>query len=194
MLRRLFGKRSTAVSGQCRVIVGASGSPGSIPALRHAGRVARRDNAPLLVVHAWVPPEGDLTERRYPSPYLRKVWAEAARGRLEEAFDAAWGGVPDDTDVQRLVVRGEPGPALVELASSAGDLLVVGTGPRGLPGRLWRGRVSRYCLARSRCPVLAVPPADGLRKNTRGVRGWSFRHRNLTVDQAIHEWQSANLG
>jgi nucleotide-binding universal stress UspA family protein len=182
------------VSGQCRVIVGTSGSPGSIPALRQAGRIARRDGALLVVVHAWVPPGGDLAERRYPSPYLRKIWAEAAGDRLQEACDTAWGGAPDAVEVQRIVMRGEPGPALVDLASSAGDLLVVGTGRRGLLGRAWHGHVSRYCLARSRCPVLAVPPADGTRKDARGLGTWSLRHRELTVDQAVHEWQSASVG
>jgi nucleotide-binding universal stress UspA family protein len=182
------------MSGQRRVIVGASGSPGSIPALRHAGRIARRDDALLMVVHAWLPPGGDLAERRCPSPYLRRIWAEAAFERLGEAFEAAWGGVPDGLEVQRFVVRSEPGHALVELASSAGDLLVVGTGRRGLLGRPWHGRVSRYCLARSRCPVLAVPPADGARRDARSLSAWSFRHRDLTVDQAMHEWQGAGQG
>jgi K+-sensing histidine kinase KdpD len=43
---------STAVSGVRRVIVGVSGSPGNLPAVRYAERLARRDEVPLVAVHA----------------------------------------------------------------------------------------------------------------------------------------------
>jgi nucleotide-binding universal stress UspA family protein len=76
---------SAAVSGVRRVIVGASGSPGSLPALRYAMSVAQRDRAPLIAVHAWVPPGGELAERQHPSPYLQRIWQDAARERLRDA-------------------------------------------------------------------------------------------------------------
>jgi hypothetical protein len=80
----------------------------------------------LVAVHAWVPPGGDLAERRYPSPHLRKIWADAAIGRLEAALRAAWGSAPADVEFQPMVVRGETGRVLVEVADGADDLLVVG--------------------------------------------------------------------
>jgi nucleotide-binding universal stress UspA family protein len=58
-----------------------------------------------------------------------------------------------------MVERGPPGRVLTVIASDPGDLLVVGTGRRGTLTRVFPGRVSRYCLAHARCPVLAVPPA-----------------------------------
>ena len=55
--------------------------------------------------------------------------------------------------------------------------------------RLVSGRVTRYCLRHAGCPVLAVPPAA--LSSTAGLRGWAFRHRELTLDRAIREWDRA---
>jgi nucleotide-binding universal stress UspA family protein len=181
------------VSGVRRVIVGTSSSPGSLPALRYAAGLAWRADAPLIAVHAWVPPGGDLAERGRPSPELRVLWAKAAGERLRAALGAAWGAAaPDGLDVQAAVLRGEPGPVLVDVAWHTDDLLVVGAGRRSLLGRLRHGRVSRYCVARARCPVLAVPPPD-LRRRT-GLRVWSLRRRQLTVEQAMAESVAAGPG
>jgi len=182
------------VSGGRRVIVGVSGTPGSIPALRYAASITRREDAPLIAVHAWIPPGGDLFERRRPSAGLRRIWEEAARRRLQEAFDAAWGCVPDGLALRPVVLRGEPGPALVGVACSSDDLLVVGTGRRGPLARIWHGRVSRYCLAHARCPVLTVPPPALARTAGHGLRAWSFRHRELTVARALPEPDGEKLG
>jgi nucleotide-binding universal stress UspA family protein len=77
------------VPGPGRLVVGASGSPGSIRALRHAQDLARRNDVPLVAVLAWVPPGGDIAERRCSSAALRRVWADAARERLTGAPEAA---------------------------------------------------------------------------------------------------------
>jgi len=61
--------------------------------------------------------------------------------------------------VHALVVRGAPGPVLVAIADRESDLLVVGTGRRGLLHRALRRSTSRHCLAHAVCPVLAVPPS-----------------------------------
>lgn len=180
---------STVVSGVRRVVVGVSGSPGSLPALRYAEQGARRDEALLIAVHAWIPPGGEMAERRCPSVHLRKVWQDAAWMRLHEALSAAWGCVPADLDLRCVVVRGETGASLVDIASSADDLLVIGAGRRGRLARIGHGRVARYCVARAACPVVTVPPA-GLP----GPRPWSFRHRELTLDRALGEWEGQKLG
>jgi len=174
-----------------RVIAGTSGSPGSLAALRYAGDAARCNDVPLLAVLAWTPPEGDLAERRCPSPYLRRLWADAARQRLRDALDAAWGAVPADLDLQPVVIRGEPGPALVEVADGGDDLLVVGAGRGGKLTRIWRGQVSRYCLAHARCPVLAVPQPATARQLGLGPARWALRHRELTLDRALRDWDAA---
>lgn len=182
------------MAGPGRVIVGVSGSPGNIPALRYAERIARRDDAVLVAVRTWIPPGGDLQERRMPSTELRRAWQEAARDRLRQALATAWGRVPDGLDIECLIVRGETGPALVDVADSAGDVLVVGTGRRGWLARIWHGHVSRYCLAHARCPVLTVPPPDLAHRTRLGRRSWPSRRRELTVDRALAELNDTKSG
>ena len=159
-----------------RIIVGVHGSLGSLQALRYAADEARQRNVPLLAISAWVPPGGDLAERRHSSPYLRKIWREAAWERLWTAFDAGLGGVPADLCVEPQVARGETGPVLVDTANRPDDLLVIGTGRRSGVGRVLHRSVSRYCLAYARCPVLAVPPSALMDEMSRGLRSWHLRH------------------
>jgi nucleotide-binding universal stress UspA family protein len=178
------------VPGLGRVVVGASGTPGSVCAVRYALKLARVNAVPLTAVIAWLPPCGDLAERRYPDPSLRRIWADAARQRLLSAIDAACGTLPPDLSLSLVIARGEPGPALVDAADSADDLLVVGAGRRALLSRVWHGRVSRYCLAHSRCPVLTVPAPATARELGLG-HAWPHRHRDVTLDQALRDWDAA---
>jgi nucleotide-binding universal stress UspA family protein len=179
------------VTGIRRVIVGASGSPGSLQALRFAEELARAHDATLIPVLAWVPPGGDLADRRAPCGYLRRVWAEDACQRLRDTLHAVWGEVPADPSVRPLVERGEAGWILVGTACCPGDLLVVGAGRRGALARVISGKVSRYCLAYALCPVLAVPPPALARELRHGLHGWVFWHRPLTPDQVLRDRGSA---
>ena len=171
------------MSGARRVIVGASGSPGSLRALRYAEDLARHSVATLTPVLAWVPPGGELAARQ-PCPALVHIWHDAAWQRLWAALEAAWGQVPAHLSVQPVVERGQPGPVLVALASRPDDLLVVGAGQRGLMAWPRRGRVSSYCVSHALCPVLAVPPGT-LAKQGRGLHGWALRRRGLNVEQIL---------
>jgi nucleotide-binding universal stress UspA family protein len=165
-----------------RIIVGVHGSLGSLQALRYAADEARQRDVPLLAVTAWVPPGGDLAERRHSSPYLRKIWRQAAWERLWAAFDAGLGGVPADLRVEPQVARGETGPVLVDTADQPDDLLIIGTGRRAGLGRMLRRSVSRYCLAHARCPVLAVPPSALMDEMGHGLRSWQLRRHALIPD------------
>jgi nucleotide-binding universal stress UspA family protein len=162
------------VSAERRILVGVHGSLGSLQALRFAIEEARKREARLVPVIAWVPPGGDLAERRQPVYSLRQIWREAARERLEVAFDQGLGGLPDDLAVESAVVRGPAGPVLVSAASQPDDLLVVGTGRRG-PLRYFRRSVSRYCLGHAHCPVVAIPPSELMQEASRGLHLWPHR-------------------
>ena len=172
-----------------RVVVGVSGSLGSLQALRRAADEARAREATLVPVIAWIPPGGDFAERSHPSPYLRQIWREAARQRLADAFDAGLGGLPDDVAVLARIERGEPGPVLVDVAPSPDDLLVIGTGRRSPIGRALHKSIGRYCLAHARCPVLAVPPSALMAElgDGRMKRSWSLRGPRLLqeIDREI---------
>jgi nucleotide-binding universal stress UspA family protein len=171
------------VSAVRRIIVGVSGSPGSLQALRQAADLARTHYAPLIPVLAWQPPGGDLADRSHPSPYLRAVWRDAAWERLWRAIDLAFGGIPADVACTPAVVRGEPGHVLVSAASQPDDMLVIGAGRRGAMAHALSCKVSRYCVAHAGCPVVAVPPPV-LAQLSHGLRGWAFRHRGVSPDHA----------
>jgi nucleotide-binding universal stress UspA family protein len=169
------------VAVMSRVIVGVSGSPGCLPALRYAAEVARIHQAPLIPVIAWLPPGGEMADRTTQSPALRQIWAEAAGQRLQAALQAAFGGPLADVETQPQIIRGEPGRSLIRVATAETDLLVIGTGRRGWAGRLWLAGVGRYCLAHAQCPVLAIPPSPLDRELSKlGRRGWAFRRRPLS--------------
>jgi nucleotide-binding universal stress UspA family protein len=171
------------VSSLRRVIVGASGSPDSLQVLRYAQHLARDLEAALMPVLAWLPPDGDLADRRTPCEELRHLWAQDARERLQDTLELAWGKPPADLPVQPVIRRGRPGPVLVNAASAPGDLLVVGAGHQNALTRIAGGRVSRYCLAHARCPVLAIPQPPLARQTRWAALARTFRHRTLTVDQ-----------
>ncbi|MCX4744139.1 universal stress protein [Kitasatospora sp. NBC_01287] len=139
-----------------RVIVGVSGSRRSAAVLQRAAAEAARRGAELVPVIAWTPVGGEPTYRAHPCPPLAAAWERAARTRLDQAFEEAFGGYPAGLSITPVVIRGEAGPALLQIADRADDLLVVGSGRRG-PLRLLLATVSRYCLARARCAVVAVP-------------------------------------
>ena len=172
-----------------RVVVGVSGSLGSLQALRQAADEARARTATLVAVIAWVPPGGDLSERSHPSPYLRQIWRDAAKQRLADAFDAGLGGLPDDVCVLARIERGDPGPVLVDVAGSPDDLLVIGTGRRSPIRRALRRSTGRYCLAHATCPVLAVPPSALMAElgNGRIRRSWSLRGRQVLLHEIDRE-------
>jgi len=176
------------VSMARRVIVGACDSPGSLRALRYARELADRNDAVLILVHAWTPPGGEMADRRSPSPILRKVWNQAAWQRLWACVDAAWGGFPAEVEVQPVVTRGIPGEVLVEIANRDDDLLVLGAGRRGPLARIGHhGGVARYCLAHAQCPVVAVPPSELVHSARHGLLGYTFRHHGLDAVKALDD-------
>jgi nucleotide-binding universal stress UspA family protein len=165
--------------GASRIFAGVSGSPGSVHALRHAADLARRNDAILIPLHAWMPPEGDLHERRHPCQELRQLWEQDAWQRLREALDTAFGGLPAGVRAQPVVLRGKPGKVLTGVARQAGDLLLISVGRRRGLQRLWSCGVARYCLANADCPVLAIPLPSLAQEAGYGLRGRAFRHRGI---------------
>ena len=77
-----------------RVVVGVSGSLGSVTALRRAAAEARRRDAELWPVLAWEPPGGELAARRSPTPpALVEEWQRLARERLLVVTPTGYGSV-----------------------------------------------------------------------------------------------------
>ena len=169
-----------------RLIVGTSGSPGSLHALRYGEVLARAHDAALIPVLAWEIP-GDNRGRIQPASELGRACRDLACQRLREALTAVWGEVPDDPLVQPHVERGPAGWVLVNLACRPDDVLVVGAGRRGALGRLAFSRVSGYCVAHAQCPVMAVAPPALARELGRGRLAWAIRRRSLTPERVLHD-------
>lgn len=144
-------------AGNHRVVVGVSGSLGSLTALHRAAAEARRTGGVLVAVLAWEPPGGEFAYRRSPCPPLLDAGQDRARRRLLDAVESAFGRLPEDLPLRALTVRGPTGWALTQVANRSDDLLVVGAGRRGRLRRLLTPSVARHCLAHAVCPVLAVP-------------------------------------
>jgi len=166
------------------VLVGTSGSPGSLHALRYGEGLARALDAVLIPVIAWELPGGD---RVGPSGGLRQACRDLACQRLRDALMAVWGDVPGDPRVQPHVERGPAGWVLVNLASRPDDVLVVGAGRRGALGRLAFSKVGRYCLAHAQCPVVAIPPPALAGELGHGRLAWAFWRRSLTPEQVLRD-------
>ena len=173
--------------GVDRLIVGTSGSPGSLQALRYAEAVARACEAALIPVIAWEPPGGDRSDRIHFSGDLRQACRDLACQQLRDSLLAVWGEIPGDPRVQPHVARGPAGRVLVDLARRPGDVLVVGAGRRGALARMACSRVSRYCLAHAQCPVLAIPPPVLASELRHGRLGWMFWHRSLTPERILRD-------
>ena len=164
--------------GARRIIIGTSGSPGNLQALRYAAGVARDCDATLVPVLAWLPPGGDLADRRHPSGYLRQIWRDHAWLRMWTALDTAWGGIaPAEARPSRRCSAANPGRCWSRPPASRMICWWSRAGRRGAVRHMISSRVGRYCLAHAACPVVAVPPADLDHAAGHGLRGWAFRHR-----------------
>ncbi|GAA1953716.1 universal stress protein [Kitasatospora viridis] len=143
--------------GGRRVVVGVSGSLGSLAALHRAAGLARETGAELVVALVWTPPGGEHSFRRAPCPPLLSACRDAAVARLREAMGRAFPAGLEGVPLSCVVVRGEPGAGLVATADRVDDLLVVGAGGRPWWRRVLRAPVAGYCVKHAGCPVLAVP-------------------------------------
>ncbi|GAA3023901.1 hypothetical protein GCM10020229_39040 [Kitasatospora albolonga] len=157
-----------------RIVVGVSGSLGSLAALHRAAAEARRTDRELLAVLAWLPQGGEHGYRLAPCPPLLQVWEERAAARLTEALDAAFGGAPT-VRLTSHALRGETGQVLVRVADRPDDLLVVGTGTGGWLRRGLRPSVTAYCIKRATCPVLTVPKPGSPARSPASAPWWSSR-------------------
>lgn len=135
------------------IVVGLDGSPPSAAALRWAVEQAKTRGALVRAIHVYGPPAIS-----HPlAPELRaEVEAAARREASDWVIDALGDRMPHIIRVD--AIPGEPGPVLVEAADGA-DLLVLGVRAYGKHSYLTVPKIARYCLGRSRAPVVVVPAA-----------------------------------
>ncbi|GAA2232672.1 universal stress protein [Streptomyces nogalater] len=181
-------------SSAARVVVGVSGSPGSLTALARAAEEARRRGAQLWPVLAWEPPGGELGSRRAPvAADMVPQWELLARERLLKALRDVFGSTDTGVPGTALTVRGAAGPALVRIAEREDDVIVVGAGRRNRLLRALSPSVGRYCLAHAGCPVLAVPPSP-LQDTLATMRRRNMLRLRLDTESLLRESEPAPTG
>jgi nucleotide-binding universal stress UspA family protein len=142
------------------IVVGVDGTPQSGAALAFAIDEATRCGDSLELVTAW---DTDTALTSLDLAYgVVTSEAEYETKRSAERLQQEWldrglAGQPQTIAITTRVVRGQPGPVLVE-ASAKARLLVVGTRALGPVRAAILGSVSRYC-ARHAVGALVVVPA-----------------------------------
>src|SRR5690606_31267529 len=117
-------------------------SPGARSALSWAIGEARLRGLPLVVVHA-APLPPHMSAAGVGSGATEALRASGAE-LIARVLGDVCGGPPEGVDLTALALVGEPGAALVRLASED-DILVVGHGARGPFSRLLRPSVRLHC-------------------------------------------------
>ena len=147
-------------------MVGVDGSDASHDALRWAAEEAQLRSTALVALHAWsfVPaqPIGDPGMLAVPAGDLAgqlNAENDAAQIGLDQAVEDALGG-GSDVELERRLVEGDAGEALVA-ASKDAELVVVGShGRSGFKAALL-GSVSRHVVDHAACPVVVVKSPPG---------------------------------
>ena len=142
-------------------MVGVDGSDASHDALRWAAEEAQLRSTALVALHAWsfVPaqPIGDPGMLAVPAGDLAgqlNAENDAAQIGLDQAVEDAL-GAGSDVELERRLIEGDAGEALVA-ASKDALLVVVGShGRSGFKAALL-GSVSRHVVDHAACPVVVV--------------------------------------
>jgi len=177
--------------------IGIDGSPTSQDALAWGARLAAPSGATINAVGSWQMPliaQLPVASETKPTP----EWMEQdCRRRLDQSVDAAVStiGAPGSAvDIERHVVEGKPGPALVA-ASDSSDLLIVGRTGSGKRHGLARlaeialGSTARYCIHHAHCPIATVPEGAQWGEDFRAVVGVDGSESSV----AALEWALVHL-
>ena len=138
------------------LMAAVSGSDASRRATEVAADLANTFDARLTILHV-VPPLRYRVGRLAPTlPITQRLNDPLSNPVLLDARQIAWArGVNPRT----ILIAGDPGHVIVVVASDLGAvLLVIGTKPRLLPGRL-AARRGPWVHAHAPCPVLTVSSA-----------------------------------
>jgi len=135
-----------------RIVVGVDGSESSKEALRWAARQGEMTGATLELLMTWeIPPAAYGYPVPMPTGYDLSNESERELQNVIQEIRADFPSI----DLERKVIEGRAGPALVAAADGA-DLLVVGNRGHGAVVGMLLGSVSEYCITHASCPVVVV--------------------------------------
>ena len=141
---------------QSVIVVGVNGTPPSAAALRWAVEQARGRGGLVRAIHVYTQPVNSYS---LPPELRTEVETAARREATEWVIEALGDRMPDLVLVE--AIPGEPGPVLTEAAYGA-DMLVLGVRAYGRHSYLTVPKIARYCLGRSRAPVVVIPAAASM--------------------------------
>lgn len=134
-----------------RILLATDLSPASEGATRQAIDLARDLGATLLIVSVIDPAARGVPGGRVQRMDQRRASRESA------AQEVVIRGRAAGVTVSFMVWEGEPGPSIVDAATSEQvDMVIVGSHGRGSMGRLLIGSVSEHVVRHAPCPVLVV--------------------------------------
>jgi nucleotide-binding universal stress UspA family protein len=142
-----------------RILVATDLTEASQPALTRAIELARKNEAELLITHAYHPPSVAQADSFASGIY--EEWDRTMRAHAEEKLrplveDAKRQGVK----ARAIVVSGAPYDAITETAREKGaDLVVMGTHGRTGVSRFFLGSVASRVISTAPCPVMTVRAA-----------------------------------
>lgn len=134
-------------------IVGVDGSFGSRSALEWALANAPLHDAEITVLHAH---HQGAAARVLSAVHAGRDAESGTTGTALHELDAAIADLVGDRAIERRVIRGHAGRALLEAAGSA-TLLIVGRHGAGSAWQHGLGSVSRHCVLHATTPTVVVP-------------------------------------
>ena len=139
-----------------RILLATDGSAHAQKALAYARDLALRDEAQVIVVHAFEPVPGYLGE-----PWGDRVIAHSVAAGRKTVNDAAEQLRDAGLEVVVELLEGPPADAILRVADTRQpDLIVMGSRGHGKLTSLLLGSVSHRVLAHTHSPVLVVKDVE----------------------------------
>jgi len=139
-----------------RILFATDFSPASIPALEQSVKMAGRDEALLLIAHAYQEP--GLAELSQAPARFYEEWNRELRERAERKLQPLVEHAREEgVDARVLILTGFADEAIVEAAKHENaDLIVMGTHGRRGTARFFLGSVAARVISAAPCPVMTV--------------------------------------
>jgi nucleotide-binding universal stress UspA family protein len=136
-----------------RILFAHNGRPAAEKAMPYLEHLARTEQAEVLVLHVYRPPDKYTATGGYEK--LMNTFEEIAQEVVDDAVEHLKDG---GFDVRGLVQAGDPARMILEVASEEdAALILLGTrGPSNVKDVLL-GDVTTEVLRYARCPVMVVP-------------------------------------
>ena len=139
-----------------RILVATDFSPASTPAFEQSARMARREEAQLLIAHAYQEPA--LVELSHAPARVYEEWDNALREAVEKKLrPLVEHARKEGVEARALLLAGFADEAIIAAAREEGaDLIVMGTHGRRGAARMFLGSVAARVISMAPCPVMTV--------------------------------------